>query len=314
MKILVTGGAGFIGSHLVEFLVLKGHDVTVFDDLSTGHMSNLQTCAQQIHFVKGDIKNAEAIDAVVKGQELVFHFCDNSDIRFALQHPKTYVDQNILGCFYLLESMRRHQVKKIMFPSSTTVLGDASVIPTPENYGPLTPMNLYGGAKLASEALISAYAYSFDFQAWIFRFVDVVGARLEHGVIYDFICKLKANPKQLEILGDGSQRRSFMIVDDCIDAIWTAVTKCTNVVNTIHLASKDQIHITHVGELICEEMNLQNVAFQYTGGKKGWKGDAFTNFLSNDTLDGLGWSAQLDSRATVREAARRLLIHWNEQP
>lgn len=307
MKILVTGGAGFIGSHLVEFLVARAHEVTVLDDLSTGKRENLRACAGRVRFVEGDIKDAATVDDVVRSQEFVFHLCDNSDIRFATQHARTYLDQNVLGCFHVLESMRRHGVKRIAFPSSTTVLGDATAVPTPENYGPLHPMNLYGGAKMAAEALISAYSYSFDFRAFIFRFVDIVGARIDHGVIFDFVKKLRADGGRLEILGDGSQRRSFLLVDECVEAMWLAIERCEAVVNTVHVGNRDQISITRVGELVCAEMGLSNVRFEYTGGKKGWKGDSFTNFLANDTLDRLGWRPRRDSAATVREAAARLI-------
>jgi UDP-glucose 4-epimerase len=307
MKILVTGGAGFIGSHLVEFLVARGHRVTVLDDLSTGKREHLAACAGEIRFVQGDIKDAAVVDEVVRDQELVFHLCDNSDIRFAAQHPRTYLDQNVLGCFHVLESMRKHGVRQIVFPSSTTVLGDATVVPTPESYGPLHPMNLYGGAKLACEALISSYAYSFDLRAFIFRFVDIVGGRIDHGVIFDFIRKLRANPAELEILGDGSQRRSFLLVDECVEAMWLAIERCDKTVNTIHMGNRDQISITHVGELVRAEMGLDGARLRYTGGKKGWKGDAFTNFLANDTLGALGWAPRRDSAETVREAAARLI-------
>jgi UDP-glucose 4-epimerase len=307
MKILITGGAGFIGSHLAEFLAARAHQLTVLDDLSTGKRENLASCADRIRFVQGDIKDANAVDEVVRGQEMIFHLCDNSDIRFAAQHSRTYLDQNVLGCVHLLESMRKHGVRNIVFPSSTTVLGDATSVPTPEAYGPLHPMNLYGGAKAAAEALISAYAYSFDFRAWIFRFVDIVGARIDHGVIFDFVKKLRADPTRLEILGDGSQRRSFLLVDECVEAMWLAIERCEAVVNTIHVGNRDQISITRVGELICAEMGLADVRFDYTGGKKGWKGDAFTNFLANDTLEQLGWMPRRDSARTVRDAAASLL-------
>ncbi len=222
MKLLVTGGAGFIGSHLVEHLIREGHTVLVFDNLSTGKLSNLDSVKSSplFSFVEADIKDTAAVDAAVKGQDFVFHLCDNSDIRYAASHPEDYIHQNILGGVHVLEAMKRHGVKKIAFPSSTTVLGDASAVLTPEHYGPLQPMNLYGGAKLAMEALLSAYAYTFDFQVWIFRFVDIVGGRIDHGVIFDFIRKLRANPREMEVLGDGSQTRSFMIIDDCVDAIW----------------------------------------------------------------------------------------------
>lgn len=309
MKILVTGGAGFIGSHLVEFLIAQGHSVLVFDNLSTGRMSSLARVkdSPRFAFVQADVCDAAAVDAAVKGQDFVFHLCDNSDIRFAASHTEDYVRQNILGGFHVLDAMRKHGVTKVAFPSSTTVLGDATVVPTPESYGPLFPMNLYGGAKMAMEALLSAYAFTFDFQVWIFRFVDIVGGRIDHGVIFDFIKKLKKNPRELEILGDGSQTRSFMIVDDCVDAIWQSITRATERVNLVHIGTPDRTDITRVGHLVCEVMGLSDVQFKYTGGKKGWRGDAFTNFIGCETLDRLGWKARLSSVDAVKEAARRLI-------
>jgi len=243
----------------------------------------------------------------VEGQELVFHLCDKSDIRFAASHPRDYIDQNILGAVNLLESMRKWGARRMVFPSSTTVIGDATRVPTPESYGPLQPMNLYGGAKAACEALLSAYAHTYDLQALSFRFVDIVGGRIDHGVIYDFIRKLKANPKELEILGDGSQRRSFLLIDDCLAGMWQAISQAKAVTQIVHLGNRQQISITRVAELIVEVMGLRQVAFRYTGGKKGWKGDAFSNFIVNDTLDALGWAPTHDSEEAVRETARRLL-------
>lgn len=309
MKILVTGGAGFIGSHLVEFLVESGHETTVLDNLSVGKMSHLEKVKNSplFKFVLGNIQDQAKVDEVVAGQDFVFHLCDNSDIRFAAQHAHDYVQQNIVGGFYVLEAMKKHGVKKIAFPSSTTVLGDADVVPTPENYGPLKPMNLYGGAKVAMEGLLSAYAYTYDMQAWIFRFVDIVGGRIDHGVIYDFICKLSKNPKDLEILGDGSQRRSFLLVDECIRAIWLSIQQLNEKVNVVHIGNRDQINITQVGEIVKEEMGLSSATSSYTGGKKGWKGDAFTNFIECGQLNRLNCFPELNSAATVHEAARRLI-------
>ena len=313
MKILVTGGAGFIGSHLVETLVGRGHSVTVFDDLSTGKYEYLTDCQGRFTFVNGDIGNEALIDEVVQGHDFVFHLCDNSDIQFSIQHPKTYVDQNILGCFHLLTSMNKHGVKKIVFPSSTSVFGDATTVPTPETYGPLQPMNLYGAAKLSCEALISAFAHSFDMQAWIFRFVNIIGPRMDHGAIFDFIRKLQANPIELHILGDGTQQRSYLIIDDCIDGILTATEHCPRVVNTVHLGNRQQLTITDVAKLVCEQMGLDSVRFTFSGRKKGWVGDANTNFMSTETLDKLNWSPKLNSAQAVREAARRILAAGSHQ-
>jgi UDP-glucose 4-epimerase len=308
MKVLVTGGAGFIGSHLVEFLLGQGHQVRVFDNFSTGKREHLKKAEQNTQFslMEGDICDSSAVDRAVASQDFVFHLCDNSDIRFAAEHTRDYINQNILGGFHVLEAMKKHGVKKIAFPSSTTVLGDATVVPSPESYGPLQPMNLYGGAKLAMEGLLSAYAHTFDMQTWIFRFVDIIGGRIDHGVIHDFIKKLRKNPAELEILGDGSQRRSFLLIDDCVRAIWQSIENFKQPVNLVHIGNGDQIDITTVGHLVAETLGLKDVAFRYTGGKKGWRGDSFTNFIQSNSLTPLGWKAELDSTGAVREAARRL--------
>lgn len=308
MKILVTGGAGFIGSHLVEFLVGQKHDVLVFDNLSSGKLANLDKVRQAANFryINADIRNPAQVDEAVSGRDFVFHLCDNSDIRYAADHPADYINQNILGGFHVLEAMKKYGVKKIAFPSSTTVLGDATQVPTPETYGPLQPMNLYGGAKMAMEGLLSAYAHTFDLKAWVFRFVDIIGGRIDHGVIHDFIKKLRRNPRELEILGDGSQRRSFLLIDDCIRAIWRSIEAFEQPVNLVHIGNREQIDITSVGHLVAEVLGLSSVTLRYTGGKKGWKGDSFSNFIQSNRLETLGWRPELDSTAAVREATRRL--------
>lgn len=309
MNILVTGGAGFIGSHLTEYLLSLGHRVTVFDDLSTGRTENLSAVIKHpnLVFVKGDICKAESITPVLEGQELVFHMCDNSDIRFAAEHPQTYLDQNIYGLFHLMQAMRQHNVKKLIFPSSTTVLGDAKTIPAPETYGPLVPMNIYGGAKMACEGLISAWAHTFDIQAWIFRFVGIIGGRMDHGVVFDFVKKLNTNPESLEILGDGSQKRSFIIVNDCVEAMWKSFNELKDEqARVIHIGNVDQISINEVAKIITTELGFNKVQFSYSGGKVGWKGDAASNFIGTETLDKLSWKPKLTSAAAVAEAAKRI--------
>jgi UDP-glucose 4-epimerase len=308
----VTGGAGFIGSHVVDFFIGRSDTVTVLDDLSSGSLDNLEQsrASPRLNMVRGDIKDVALVDSLMPGQDIVFHFCDKSDIRFAADHPRDYIDQNIIGAVNVLESMRKWRVPRIVFPSSTTVLGDATTVPTPEHYGPLKPMNLYGGAKAACEGLLSAYAYTYDLRATVFRFVDVVGDRIDHGVIYDFMRKLTKNPEELEILGDGSQRRSFLLVDDCVSGIWTALSSGDATASLVHLGNSDQIGITRVAELICEVMGLKDVRFKYTGGKRGWKGDSFSNFIANNHLDSLGWRPERASEEAVRETTRRLLAQF----
>src|ERR1019366_1952543 len=226
-KALIFGGAGSIGSHLTERLIEEGAFVTVFDNLKTGRTANLAKVWRHpvSRFVKANVSDRKKVDATVPGHEVIFHFCDDSDIRSAAEHPNTFVEQNIMALFYVLEVMRRNGIRIILFPSSTTVFGELANPPASESHGPMMPLNIYGGAKLAAEGLISAWAHTYDLRAIVFRFVGIIGGRMDHGVVRDFVRKLQDDPTQLEILGDGSQRRSFVLVDDCIEAMLFALAK-----------------------------------------------------------------------------------------
>jgi len=307
-KILIFGGAGFIGSHLTERLLRDGASVTVFDNLKTGRTANLAKVWQHpgFRFLEGDVREKEKVEATVPGHEIIFHFCDDSDIRSAAEHPDTYVEQNIMGLFYVLESMRKHGIRHILFPSSTTVFGELANPPASELHGPMIPLTLYGGAKLAAEGLISAWAHTYDFHAVVFRFVGIIGGRMDHGVVHDFVRKLQKDPTQLEILGDGSQRRSFVLVDDCVEAMLYAFAKAEKNYNLVHIGNADQITINETAGAICEVMKLTNVKLRPTGGKVGWKGDVTSNFIGTETLTAWGWKPPRSSREAVCEAAGRL--------
>ena len=202
-KILVTGGAGFIGSHLVDCLTEKGNRITVFDNLSSGKIGFIENHLENPDFtlIKGDLLDHKAIERACKDIDLVFHVAANPDVRLGASDTKIHFDQNILATYNLLEAMRKNSVKKVAFTSTSTIYGEAHIMPTPENYGPLLPISLYGASKLACEALITSYSHTFDMQAWIFRFANIVGPRSTHGITVDFIRKLQENPIQLEILG-----------------------------------------------------------------------------------------------------------------
>jgi len=308
-KILIAGGAGFIGSHLSERLIKDGATVTVYDNLQTGRKSNLQNVWDhpQFKFVEGDIRERAKVNEIVPGHEIVFHFCDDSDIRTAAEHPDSYVEQNILGLFYMLEAMRKNNIKHILFPSSTTVFGQVDdPAGASEKHGPMIPLNLYGGAKLAAEGLIAGWANTFDFKAIVFRFVGIIGGRMDHGVVHDFVRKLQKDPTQMEILGDGSQQRSFVLVDDCVDAMLTALGNCEKNYNVVHIGNKDQISVNEVSEVISDVMNLKGIKFNRTGGKVGWKGDVTSNFIQTETLNKMEWTSPRSSREAVHEAAKRL--------
>ena len=309
-KILVFGGAGFIGSHLTERLVEAGASVTVYDNLKTGRTANLDRVWKNpgFRFIEADVREKKRVEETVPGHEIIFHFCDDSDIRSATEHPDTYVEQNILGLFYVLESMRKNGIRHILFPSSTTVFGELAKPPASESHGPMVPLNLYGGAKLAAEGLISAWAHTYDFHAVVFRFVGIIGGRMDHGVVHDFVRKLQKDPTQLEILGDGTQRRSFVLIDDCVEAMLFALAKAKKNYNLVHIGNVDEISINEAGKIMLQAMNLKNVKFHHTGGKVGWKGDVTSNFITTETLTAWGWKPSHSSSEAVFEAARRLAL------
>ena len=213
MRILVTGGAGFIGSHLVDRLA-EQNKVTVIDNLTSGRGDFLNPRAE---FIQADLL-ADEISEHFSGKDIIFHLAANPDVRIGAEDTRIHLEQNVIVTYRVLEAMRVTGVKKLAFTSSSTVYGEA-LTPTPEDYGPLTPISLYGASKLACEALISSYCFTFDFKAYIYRFANVIGEGSTHGVIYDFINKLKANPEELEILGDGNQTKSYIHIDDCIEAM-----------------------------------------------------------------------------------------------
>ena len=309
-KALIFGGAGFIGSHLTERLIQQGASVTVFDNLQTGRTANLANVWRHpdFRFIEADVSDRKKVDETVPGHDVIFHFCDDSDIRSAAEHPDSYVEQNILGLFYVLEAMRKNGIRTILFPSSTTVFGELANPPASESHGPMMPLNLYGGAKLAAEGLISAWAHTYDLQAVVFRFVGIIGGRMDHGVVHDFVRKLQKDPAQLEILGDGTQRRSFVLVDDCVEAMLFALDKAAKNYNLVHIGNVDQITVNETADIICRVLKLENVVRRYTGGKLGWKGDVASNFIATETLTVWGWKPPRSSREAVTEAGARLAV------
>ena len=308
-KILVTGGAGFIGSHLVNCLTEKGNRITVFDNLSSGKIGFIENHLENPDFtlIKGDLLDHKAIERACKDIDLVFHVAANPDVRLGASDTKIHFDQNILATYNLLEAMRKNSVKKVAFTSTSTIYGEAHIMPTPENYGPLLPISLYGASKLACEALITSYSHTFDMQAWIFRFANIVGPRSTHGITVDFIRKLQENPIQLEILGDGKQEKSYLHVSECVDAILFAIEKSKEDVNIFNIGSEDTISATGIGRAIVEEMKLSEVKFIYTGGSRGWKGDVPRMRLDIEKLKDIGWKPAYTSERSVRETARTLL-------
>ncbi|MEM4729507.1 MAG: NAD-dependent epimerase/dehydratase family protein [Thermoplasmata archaeon] len=308
LRHFVTGGAGFIGSHLVDRLMEEGEEVTVYDNLSSGREEFIahHSGKKGFRFVKADLLDVEALREAMRGHDIVHHLAANPDIRLGTSSPEVDLKQGVLATFNVLEAMRLTGVGKLAFSSSSVVYGEAERIPTPEDYGPLKPISIYGAAKLGAEGLITAYCHTFGMRAWIFRFANVIGPRSTHGVIYDFIRKLRANPRELEILGDGKQRKAYLLVGDCVNAMLHVIAHADDDVNIYNLGCEDQISVTRIAEIVVEEMGLEGVRFRYTGGERGWKGDVRAMLLSIDRLKALGWRPGTTSEEAVRIAARAM--------
>lgn len=312
LKILVTGGAGFIGSHLAEALLQGGHSVTVLDSLVSGTEQNLYQCRKStaFKFIKGDCRRPSDAKRAIADQELVYHLAANPEVRLQLSSPRESFENNIQATYVLLESVRQSSVQTVAFASSSTVYGEPHTIPTPEDYGPMKPISVYGASKLACEALISSYCHSFSRRGVILRLANVIGPRATHGVIIDFIRKLRNDPARLEILGDGRQAKSYLYIDDCLDAMIQAVDSSRDVVNTFNIGSEDQATVTEIAQTVNEEMGLHNVRLQFTGGVdggRGWIGDVRTMLLDVTRIKSLGWKPHYSSLEAVHRTARELI-------
>jgi UDP-glucose 4-epimerase len=308
MKCFVTGGAGFIGSHLVDKILSQGHDVTVFDDLSSGKKEFIGHHYDNEHFlfIKADLINKRRIEKEIKGHDVVFHIAANPDVRSGADDP-SIAEKDIKVTYNLLDAMRTQNVKKIVFSSSSVIYGETPEKPLPENYGPLLPISVYGAAKLAGEGLISSFAHTFDMQAWIYRFANVVGIRGTHGVIVDFINKLRKNPHELEILGDGQQKKPYLYVTECVDGMLYGFNHADDQINVFNLGVNSTTQVTRIGELVLEEMGLENVNFNYTGGKRGWKGDVPHFQFDISKIGNLGWKPSLSSDEAIQKAIKDVL-------
>jgi UDP-glucose 4-epimerase len=309
MKTFVTGGAGFIGSHLVDALISQGHTVTVYDNLSSGNKQFLKHHAKNpaFTFIYADLLNLKRVKKELKNHEAVFHLAANPHVRLGEKHTDLDLNQGIVATYNVLEAMRLNGLSNIVFSSSSVVYGETKETSLPETYGPALPISLYGAGKLGAEGLITAFCGTFDFHAWIYRFANVVGARGTHGVIVDFIQKLHKDPHTLEILGDGRQRKPYLDVGDCVEAIMYGFTHAHDPVNLFNLSCDTTTTVTRIAEMVVEEMGLSNVTFAYTGGVRGWKGDVPYFQLDAGKINKLGWKATMSSDDAVRKAIRAVL-------
>ena len=300
MKFIVTGGAGFIGSNLVKKLLEENHDVTVFDIIQSKDAKRLQSVLNRINYKQMDISDLEKLKQELKNFDVVAHFAASADIALGRTRTDLDLQHGTISTYNILESMRINNIKKIIFPSSSTIYGDFHKIPTSEDTGMLFPLSLYGASKLACEGLISAFCNLFEMKSWIFRFGNVIGSDLTRGVIKELIQKLKRNPKELEILGNGLQQKDFIHIEDCIEGILFAFKNSNDAVNVFNLSSGTTTSVNKIVEIILEEANLKNVKLSYTGGKIGWPGDAPLVHFDITKIKKLGWHPKYLSDEAVR--------------
>jgi UDP-glucose 4-epimerase len=308
-RCFVTGGAGFIGSHIVDRLLEDGKKVTVYDNLSLGFYKWIEhhEGSPNFTFVKADLRDLPALTKAMAGHDTVWHMGANTEIPRGNKDPNVDLENTTIATSNVLEAMRATGIKQVLFASSACVYGDHPVRPFREDLGPLQPISLYGAGKLAGEAMISSYVHLFDFRAWIFRFGNVVGARMGHGVIRDFIHKLQNDPQELIVLGDGNQEKNYFLVEDCVAGMLFAFKNSPGPVDIYNLGNATTTKVTRIAQIIIEAMGLRDVRISYTGGQRGWPGDQPQIRYDVSKMARLGFVARQDSDDSVRTAAHRLL-------
>ena len=308
MRYFVTGGAGFIGSHLVDRLIESG-EITVYDNLSSGKKEFIQHHLGRSNFrlIPADLLDVDTLNEAIASHDIVFHLAANADVRAGSENTGIDLRQGTLATYNVLQAMRLNGIGKIVFASSSTVYGEAGTKPASEDCGPLLPISLYGASKLAGEGLISAFCHLFDIQAWIFRFANVVGSRSSHGVIVDFINKLRQNPQQLEILGDGTQEKPYLHIEDGINGILFGLEHSQEQVNVLNLGCDSSTSVTAIANMVVEAMGLSGVEFTCTGSSRGWRGDVPQVRYDITKMKNLGWRPGLSSDEAVYRAVQDIL-------
>jgi len=310
-KALVTGAAGFVGSNLVDRLLSLGHEVVGYDNLSTGQQEFLAAAKSHANFKfhLGDVLDLPALTEAMEGCGTVFHLAANADVRFGLEHPRKDLEQNTIATWNVLEAMRAKGVQRLGFASTGSVYGEAAVIPTPEDCPFPVQTSLYGASKLAGEALIQAYCEGYGIRACIFRFVSILGERYTHGHVFDFCRQLGEHPEVLHVLGDGTQRKSYLYVGDCVEAILTAMERLEGKIAVYNLGADEYCQVRDSIGYITEYLGLRP-RIEYAGGDRGWIGDNPFIYLDTQRIRALGWS----NRLTIRESVRKTVAYLSENP
>ena len=311
MRYFITGCAGFIGSNVVDRLLQEGHEVVGYDNFTTGHHSFLVNAKKSSNFtqVDADLLDKQTLNECITGCDFVIHLAANADVRFGTEHPDKDLQQNTIVTFNVLEAMRINNIKRIAFASTGSIYGEAVQIPTPENAAFPIQTSLYGASKLAAEGLIQAYCEGFGFQSYIFRFVSILGERYTHGHVFDFYKQLRQNPSELSILGNGQQRKSYLYIQDCIDAIFFAIEKAQDKVNIFNLGTNEYCQVNDSIQWMCQHLGIDPER-NYSGGERGWIGDNPFIYLDCQRINALGWKPKL----SIREGIIRTLEFLQNNP
>lgn len=306
---LVTGGAGFIGSHIVDELLSRGSRVVVYDNFTTGRREFLPENHPNLQIVKGDVLDTASLQAAMRGCDFVFHMQANADVRGGKDKPKIDLDQNTICTWSALEAARVQKVKGFVFASSSAIYGEPEVFPTPETYAP-KQTSLYGASKFAGEAMIQAYSEYYDIRSFSFRFVSWMGERYTHGIVFDVLKKLRQDSKRLPLLGDGTQKKSYLYVKDGVSGIMQAIEKSQNLKNVYNLGHDNFLTVVEVVRVILDEMKLKDVQLDFAGGKRGWVGDSPLVHLDTTLIKSLGWRPM----TAIEESVRRTVRYLAENP
>ena len=303
-NILITGGAGFIGSHLADRLI-KDNNLTILDNYSSGYRRNIKHLSGY-NLIKGDIGSYKYLNKAIEDKDTIYHLSANPDVRKGITETELDLKQETINTFRVLELMRLNDIEEIVFSSSSTIYGNHGKTKLKEDTGPCLPTSLYGAGKLASEGLVSAYTELYGIKSWIFRFANVVGSRSTHGVIFDFINKLKENPNELEVLGDGNQTKPYIHISDLIDGMLFGYENSKDKLNLFNISSEGTTKVSYIAKKVIENFR-PTAQIKYTGGKTGWKGDIPVYILDSDKINNLGWKPKYTSNESIDLAIKEII-------